>query len=114
MRLPLSIIPDGIHTKSRILDLQPSDPRQKLLLPPIYLYPAFLIIRQCQPLVAPVARADRIRVSSTCRRGIEAYLPLDTACWANFEGSDVAGKIEGVGARRCEEVFPAVGEGDDV
>lgn len=50
----------------------------------------------------------------TCRCGIEAYLPLDITCGAEFESSDIACESEGVGARGCEEVFPAVGEDDDV
>jgi hypothetical protein len=54
------IIPNGIHPKPRLLDIAMCNPRQKLILPAVNFNPPILIIRQCKPLIAPIARTDCI------------------------------------------------------
>ena len=90
------------------------DSRQKLLMPAINLHESRLIVRQRQPLIAPRARADRIRVAPARRRRVKAYQPFDVTFGADTEGADVAGETKRVGARGCEEIFAAVGEEDDI
>ena len=53
-------------------------------------------------------------MSSARRCWVQADLALNVACGAQFEGCNVAGKVEGVGAGGCVEILPAVGEGADI
>lgn len=93
-----SIIPDSVHAKPRIWDVQMRNPRQKLLIPAIDLYEPLLVIGQRQPFVAPIARTNGIRMPATCWRGVEAQLPLNVAGRTEPEGGKVAGEVERVGA----------------
>ena len=104
-----SVIPDGIHTKPRIWDIQMRNSRKELLVPTIDLHEPLLVIGQRQPLVAPIARTHGIRMAAACRSGVETQLPLNIAGRTEPEGGDVAGEVEGVGARGGEEVFAAMG-----
>ena len=60
MFVSISVEPNSIHTKSRLLDIQMRYPPEELLMPLIYLYEALLVIGQGQPLVAPATGADGI------------------------------------------------------
>jgi hypothetical protein len=110
-----SIIPNSIHPKPRLLDIQPRHPSQKLILPPINLHKPLLIIAHSKPLVAPRTRADSITVASTSRRRVQTNLPLNRARLSvQFESRNVAGQFRGVAAGGGEEVFAAAGGEDDV
>lgn len=90
------------------------NPRKKLLMPAIDLHEPLLVIGQSQPFVAPIARANGVRMATACRRGVEAQLPLNVASGTEPEGGDVAGEVEGVGARGSKKVFAAMRENDDI
>ena len=87
------IIPDGIHTKARLLDITMRDSTQKLLVPSINLDETLFIVRQSQPLIRPRARANGIGVTTTCGGGVQANLALDATILAELEGGDVAGQV---------------------
>lgn len=109
-----SIIPNSIHPKPLLPNLQPGDPRQVFLMPPVNLDTPLLIIRERKPLIAPRTRAHSIRVPTTRRRRIEKNLALNRTHVANFERRDVAGEGWRVGARGREEVLAGRREKDDV
>jgi hypothetical protein len=109
-----SIIPNRIHPKPRLLNITMRNSRHPLILPAVNFYPAFLIIRQSQPLVTPRARADGVGVAAAGGRWVHAELAGDVACRAEAEGADVAGDVCRIGAGGGEKVFGAVGEEDDV
>lgn len=103
------IIPNSIHTKSLFRNIHPSHSRQVLVLEAIHLDKTKLVIAQGQPLVAEIARADSVGVTAAGRSRVDEELALDFAGWAQFEGRDVAGDIEVVGAGGCEEVLAVAG-----
>jgi hypothetical protein len=82
--------------------------RHPLVLPAINLYPAFLIIGQGQPLVAPGARTDRVGMAAAGGCWIHAQLAYDVTNGAETEGTNVAGGVGWIGAGGCEEVVVAV------
>ncbi len=90
------------------------NPRQPLIPPAIHLNPTQLVVRESQPLVAPGAGADGVRVPSAGGCRVHAELADDVAGGAETEGTDVAGDVGGVGAGGGEEVVVAVREEDDV
>ncbi len=53
-------------------------------------------------------------MTSTIRSWVKTDLSLDIACWPEFEGRDVASESGGVGAGGGKEVFPAIGEEDNI
>lgn len=108
------IVPDGIHAKPRLLDVQMCHAAQELASPSVNLNPTLLIIGKRQPLVGPRAWAYGVGVSSAGRRRVEADLSKDLALGTQSEGRDVARHILRVGTSRGEEVFAGVGEEDDV
>jgi hypothetical protein len=103
------VIPNRIHTKSRLLDITMSNPGQKLLIPPINLDPALLIIRQSHPFITPITRTDRVGVTAARWGRVQTYLALNVSRGAEFEGRDVAGECGRVGARGGVEIISAVG-----
>jgi len=82
---------------------------EELVSPAIDLDESLLVVGQCNPLVAPRARADSVRVSTACWCWVETDLTDDVALGTEFESCDVPGDIVRVGARRCEEVLLTVG-----
>jgi hypothetical protein len=107
--LPL-IVPDSVHTKTRLRYPDPRNSSKKLVLPPVDLQPALLIVGNSDPLIAPVARRNGIAVAPARRRGIQTDLLLDGPAVAQPERGDVALQVEAVGARRGEQVPPRHGE----
>src|SRR5688572_1372112 len=81
----ISVIPDGVHSESGLRDADARDAVQELVLPPVHLDPALLVVRDGQPLVAPVARGDGIAVAAAGRGGVQAQLLLDAAAVAQAE-----------------------------
>lgn len=78
------------------------NPSEPVAVPAIYLQPALLVVRQGDPLVAPVTRAHRIAVSPTRRRRAHAQLPRDRPLGRQREDGHVARRRRTVGARRRE------------
>ena len=109
-----SIIPDGIHAKPRIWNVQVGNPRKELFVPAIDLHEPLLVVGQRQPFVTPIARANGIRMASACRSRVQAQLPLNVASRTEPKGGHVAGQVEGVGARSSKEVFTAMGDEHDI
>jgi hypothetical protein len=62
----------------------------------INLHEAFPIVRQRQPLVAPIAGADRVRVAAAGRCGIEAQLAFNAPYRGELESGNVAGEAVSV------------------
>lgn len=110
----LSIIPNSIHPKPRLLNIQMRHPAEQFILPPIHLHPPLLIIAQRKPLIAPGTRTHGVGMAATRRRGIETDLPLDLALLAQFKRCNIPRQLRAVGSRGCEEVFPAMRAEDDV
>lgn len=108
------IIPDSIHTESLLGNIHPSHSRQILILEAIHLNKTKLVIAQCQPLVAEIARTDCVGVTAAGRSRVDEELALDFAGWAELEGRDVAGDIKVVGASGCEEVLAVASAEADV
>lgn len=108
------VVPNCIHTKARLGNLQPRNPRQKIVLPSVYLNATLLVVSKREPLVAPRARRHGVRVPARRRCGVQEELALDCAGWCDLEGGDVAGEVERVGARGCEEGGAGLVEEADV
>lgn len=109
-----SVIPNGIHTETRLLHIQMRHPPQKLFVPPIHLHPALLIIAQGQPLIAPGAGTHSVRMAPASRRRVQTNLPLNLALLAELESGYVTRQLGRVGPRRGEEVFRRRRGEDDV
>ena len=109
-----SIVPDRVHAKPGLGYIKVCDPREKFLIPPVYLHKPLLVISQCKPLITPIARTDGIRMTSTGRCRVETDLALNMANLIELEGGDVAGQCLGVGSGCGKEVFAAVRRKDDV
>lgn len=45
------IVPDSIHAESLLANLQPRNPSQELVMPPVNLHSAFFVVRKRKPLV---------------------------------------------------------------
>lgn len=88
-----SIIPNRIHPKPRLLNIQMRHPTKKLLMPAINLHPPLLIITQRQPLIRPRTRAHSITMSSTRGRRIQTNLPLNITIFRQFKRRDVSREI---------------------
>lgn len=108
------IIPDSIHAKPRLLDIQMRDPPQKLVFPPINLHKPLLIVAHSEPLIVPRARADSIAMPAARRSRIKTNLPLNSASLVELESRNVACQFGRVGPRGGEEVFSGAGSEDDV
>lgn len=103
------IVPDGIHAEALLRNIHARHTCQLLVAPAVHLDESLLVVAQGQPLVAKVARADGVGVAAAGRGGVDEELALDFAAWAQLECGDVAGHVEVVGARCCEEVLAAAG-----
>ena len=78
---------------------------QEFVLPPVHLDEAHLIVAHDEPLVAPRTRADSIAVTAASRSRVQTDLSLDSASFAELEGSDVARELGRVGPGSGEEIF---------
>lgn len=94
--ISISIIPNSVHSEARFRDTQPRNTAQELVLPPVNLDPALLVVRDGDPLVAPVAGADGVAVPAARGRGVQADLPLNVTAVVELEGGDVARHVEAV------------------
>lgn len=83
-------------------------------MPAIDFHEPLLVVGQCQPFVAPIARANGIRMASACRSRVKAQLPFNVASRTEPKGGHVAGQVEGVGARSSKEVIAAMREEHDI
>ena len=101
---PPLVVPDSVHAKPRLWDATPRDAPEELVLPPVYLDPPFLVVRDGEPLLAPVARCHRIAVPATRRRRVETNLLFDRPAVPHPERRNVALQVEAVGPARREQV----------
>lgn len=84
------VVPDGVHTKTRLLDIAMSNTAKELLVPPVDLDEALLIIGQSQPLITPGARANGVGMSTTGGCRVETDLALDITRLIELERCDVS------------------------
>ena len=103
------IIPDSIHAKALLRNVHTRHTRQLLVTPAVHLDEAQLVVAQSNPLVAEVARADGVGVTTAGGCGVDEELALNLTRGAQLEGSDVAGHVEVVGAGGGEQVLAALG-----
>ena len=108
------VVPDRVHTEAGLRYPDPGYTTEELVLPPIYLDPALLVVRDSQPLVAPIAGRNGVAVAPAGRRRVEADLRLDGAAIPQPEGRDVTLQIEAVGPARGEEVPPGLRQAADI
>lgn len=104
------IIPDGIHAKTWLFDIQMCDSPQTLILPSINLYKSFLVISKSKPFVAPRTWRDSIGVAAACRRRAYEELALNVSSFSKLESRDITSHA--VGVRSCcrKQIFLGVGE----
>lgn len=110
----VSIVPDGVHSESRLRHPSPGHSGQVLILPAVNLQPSLLIVSQGNPIIAPVAGGHGIAVPATGGCGVEADLANDGAVGIKLEGGDVARQVKRVGPRRSKEVCARVRESTHV
>ncbi len=101
INLPLtrSIVPDSIHTKAWLRNLNTCYSVQEFLLPAIYLKPSLLVIRDCHPFIAPITWRDCVAVSTAGWSWVQQELLLDRPALSQSEGGDVPRQRELVCAR---------------
>lgn len=103
------IIPDRIHTKALLRNVDPRHSSQLLITPAIHLYKSKLIIAQGYPLITEITRADRVGVATAGRSGVDEELTLNLTRGTQLERGDVASHIEMVGSSRREQVLATLG-----
>jgi len=87
---------------------------QELVLPPIHLQPALLVIRNSNPLIAPIARRNSIAVPTTSRRGVQQQLLLNTPVLPQSKRSHIPLQVKLVRPRRGKHVLPTKSQRADV
>jgi hypothetical protein len=109
-----SIVPDGVHAKTRLGNADSGHTAKELLLPPVNLQPSLLVVRNGHPFISPRTRGHGVAVATTRWGWVEQDLALDGTRVAQRKGGDVARQVELVGARRGEQVATRAGQGAHV
>lgn len=108
------IVPNGVHSKSLLRNVNSRHARQFFIPEAIHLDKSHLVIAQCQPFVTPIAWTHGVGMAAAGRRGLDEELALNLAVLTQLEGRDVAGDIEGVGSGGGEEILPIPGAEADI